>query len=173
MNAWIISYAAIGIIFLLLNSRWRFAVSEHYQKNLHAPLLFILITGALWPICLLLYFYVGHIDPRTLAEFKKHYTQKDGKDPESDEVLSSYYENIVKELKAVAKERGEKIPKATIKELSLFYMKCWVRANDDKLGGAFLMFTLPSHMKTYREEGIQSLLQRIRKMESELGRHGA
>jgi hypothetical protein len=100
----------------------------------------------------------GPSQEEILAEIKAHLIGKGRKVAESDNVLWTHYCSILDRLNKVAKERGEKLPKSAIKELSLCYMNVWAALNEQGFSLAFSL-ALDQGMEVYRTEGLQALLQ--------------
>jgi hypothetical protein len=129
----------------------------------------LVITIPLWPIIWITNNLAASARRETLSEIKRHLTQRGRNITESDDaVLLTYHRVIRDHLDEVAKERGEKLPKAVIKEVSLFYMNFWIEAIENKMGLAMPLL-LNDGMETYREGGIQALLKLLREDEANPG----
>jgi len=168
MTTLIIFYLLLGIIIILIHPKLRSTIAEPLRQPscrrgeavlICCIVLFIAIP--LWPIIWLTNSLAASSEKETLAEIKRHLVQKGRNITESDPVLLTYYGLILDRLNKVAKERGEKLPKAVIKEVSFSYMNFWVELNESRLGLGMPLL-LKGGMETYREGGIQALLQLLR-----------
>ena len=69
-----------------------------------------------------------------------------------------------KQFREAAKERGEAINPAAMREIVLYYIDHWVAANEHRLGLA-IPFLISGGIATYKEKGLHALLEEIRKDE--------
>jgi hypothetical protein len=173
MTTWIILYLSLGIIAICIHPGLRSNVMQPFRERsggrAEAAVIFFivfLIAILLWPIISVTNTLGVSSRKKDFAELKAHLIAKGRKITESDGVLLSYQQLILTKLNKVAKERGETLPKAVVKKVLFFYMNCWLELNESKLGLG-LLFLLSDGLKTYRQGGIQALLQLLRDQQQE------
>ena len=118
----------------------------------------------LWPVVLVFRGRNSAGEDRRLTEMKEHVVARGRKITESDGVLMTYRRVIEKQFREAAKERGERLPEPAMREIVLHYIDHWVSANGHRLGMA-MPFLINGGVATYKERGLQALLEEIRKDE--------
>jgi hypothetical protein len=134
--------------------------SQRFNKALAILLLCVVafLAVALWPIIWVTNIRTASSEKELLAEIKRHLIENGRNTIETDEVLLMYYQFIVHQLDKVAKERGEKLPGFAVKDVSLSYMAM----RQDNFGFGWHVM-LNRGLEIYRAEGVQALLQLLRR----------
>ena len=118
----------------------------------------------LWPVVLIFRGRNSAVEDRQLTEMKDHRSIRGPKITESDGVLMTYRQVAEKQFREAAKERRKHLQEASLRDISLHYINAWVVANEENLRIA-MPFLINGSIATYKEKGLQALLDEIRKGE--------
>jgi hypothetical protein len=168
---WLIVYLVLGVLIIFAHPGMRMSITERLRNPSGSRVEAVFIAGIvlivalpMWPIILISRGRARSSEAHTLASIRTHLVNRGRNISENDSVLLSYQRVIVDQLRNVAKERGEKLPKGIIKEVSLHYLDLWVQMNESRLGIGMPLL-INGAMQVYRDGGIQALLEHVREQQ--------